>query len=347
MLENIKHLLIFKSIDKDINEKKYDIALEKLNDLINSSFNLEETYLKRGRLCHMLLMYGEAYSDYTYNITHYPNNLHAYIERAKLCYEINNYKQAIEDATKVLEIEANNREMINIKFLSFIFLKELENAKNYILNVFQNNKYKTIQVVLEEVAISLTKNELGKGLKLLEIIDMIDKDNPIMLLKKANIYELAGDLDNSNKFLKDIDSAFPKYFISHFKLKKMYQPKDLLEIYFLLELKIFDKQNLFDYPMMILEAYKNHIEGHIIDSKEYLEKAIKINPQKSEGYVLLAQTYQLMSGYDKAEYMNEAEKNYLLALEIYQKENLPHKVEEMKTQLKHINSRKYIYTSKK
>ena len=118
----------------------------------------------------------------------------------------------------------------------------------------------------------------------------------------------------------------------------MYQDKDLMEICFLLELKVFDKQNLFAYPMHILEGYKNHIEGHIINSKECFEEAIKLNPNKPEAYVLLAQTLQLMSGYDNPEYKKDAEKNYKTALEIYRKENLPDKVDEMRRQLKHLNS---------
>lgn len=149
---------------------------------------------------------------------------------------------------------------------------------------------------------------------------------------------LWGLVDKKNEILKRIDSVFPKYFISHFRFTDMYQDKDLMEICFLLELRIFDKQNLFAYPMKILEGYKNHIEGHIIDSKECFEKAIDINPRKPEGYVLLAQTLQLMSGYDNPEYRTDAEENYKIAMEIYQKESLGDKAEEMKRQLKHLNS---------
>ena len=119
----------------------------------------------------------------------------------------------------------------------------------------------------------------------------------------------------------------------------MYQEKDLLEICFLLELKIFDTQGLFLYPFAVLEGYKNHLEGHITDAKTCFEKAIRINPTKPEGYVLLAQTLQLMSGYDNPEYKAEAEENYKKALDIYQKENLPDKVEDMKRQIKHLNSK--------
>jgi tetratricopeptide (TPR) repeat protein len=100
-----------------------------------------------------------------------------------------------------------------------------------------------------------------------------------------------------------------------------------------------DRQGLFLYPFAVLEGYKNHIEGHITDAKICFEKAIRINPTKPEGYVLLAQTLQLMSGYDNPEYKAEAEENYKKALDIYQKENLPDKVEDMKRQIKHLNSR--------
>ena len=149
---------------------------------------------------------------------------------------------------------------------------------------------------------------------------------------------MANQVDKQNEILKKIDSVFPKYFISHFRFSDMYKEKDLMEICFLLELKIFDKQKLFAYPMAILEGYKNHIEGHIIDSKECFESAIEINPNKPEAYVLLAQTLQLMSGYDNPEYKIDAEENYKKAMEIYRRENLNDKAEEMRKQLKHLNS---------
>ena len=52
----------------------------------------------------------------------------------------------------------------------------------------------------------------------------------------------------------------------------------------------------------------------------------------------MAQTLQLMSGYDNPEYSEEAEKNYKTAMEIYLKENLPDKAEDMRRQIKHLNS---------
>lgn len=76
------------------------------------------------------------------------------------------------------------------------------------MSLFEYNKYRTIQFLFQEVAIVLAKDELAKGLKLLYIIDMIDKDNPIKLLKEASIYELAGQVDKKNEILKRIDSVF-------------------------------------------------------------------------------------------------------------------------------------------
>ena len=118
----------------------------------------------------------------------------------------------------------------------------------------------------------------------------------------------------------------------------MYEDRDLLETCFLLELKIFDKQNNFTYQMHILEGYRAQMEGHIIDSKEAFEKAIETDPNKPEGYVLLAQTLQLMSGYDNPAYKQDAETNYKKAMAIYQKENLTAKTEDMIRQIRHLNS---------
>ena len=158
------------------------------------------------------------------------------------------------------------------------------------------------------------------------------------IFKEASIYSLAGQEDKKEELLTRLESVFPKYFISHFRYSDMYEDRDLLETSFLLELKIFDTKNCFDYPMSILSGYKNSMEGHILDSKDDFEKAININPDKPEAYVLLAQTLQLLSGYDNPAYKLEAEINYRKAMAIYQKENLTAKTEDMKRQIRHLNS---------
>ena len=338
MLDNIKYLFCLTSVDKDISDKNYDEALEKLNFLIREEYKPSVTFLKRGQLCHKLLMLDDAYSDFTYIITHCVKKEQAYFERTILNFEMSNFYEAITDANKILELDKNNFDILRIKALSLIFSNQYEYAQKFIFNLYENNKYRVLQFLFQEVAMSLAKDELAKGLKILELIEIIDRDNPIKLLKEANIYDLAGQTDKKNEIMKRIESVFPKYFISHFRFTDMYQDKDLMEICFLLELRIFDNQNLFAYPMKILEGYKNHLEGHIIDSKECFEAAININPNKPEGYVLLAQTLQLMSGYDNPEYKIDAEENYKTAMEIYQKESLFDKAEEMKRQLKHLNS---------
>ena len=51
MLESIKNVINLKTIDKDIAEQNYDLALEKLNELISEGYKPAETFLKRGLLC--------------------------------------------------------------------------------------------------------------------------------------------------------------------------------------------------------------------------------------------------------------------------------------------------------
>ena len=78
MLDNIKNLLCFNSIDKHIKENDFETALEKLNFLISEEFKPSATYLKRGKLCKKLLMYDDAYSDFTYIIGHCSQKKEAY-----------------------------------------------------------------------------------------------------------------------------------------------------------------------------------------------------------------------------------------------------------------------------
>ena len=338
MLDSIKQILALKSVDSHILASNYDLALEKLNYLIRSGYRPDETRYRRGKLFRLLLMSDEAYSDLTYVIKHYPHFLEAFRERMRLNYEISNFKEAVSDTDCILSEEPENKEAQRIKFLSLVFSSCMEKAKDFVYYICKNNKYRAVQILLNTTAEMISIDELAKALKILEIIDIIDKDNPIKLLKEANIYALAGEEDKQKEVLQKIDSVFPKYFISHFKFGDIFESRDLLEISFLLELKIFDKQNLFAYPMAILEGYKDNLEGHITDSKTCFEKAIEINPNKPEAYVLLGQTFQLLSGFDNPEYKKEAQLNYQKALELYESSNIVTKAEDMKRQIRHLNS---------
>ena len=338
MLGNIKNRITLNLINRDILNGKYDIALDKLNKLISVDFRPSETYLARGILCRKLMMYENAYSDFTYIINNCVNKYQAYCQRLELNYELGNYFEAISDANTVLSVSGIDFSIIRLKILSLIFSRQDDLAYNTAMEFFDFNKYKILQFLFQEVAILLTRDEFSKGLKLLEFIDSVDKNNPIKLLKEANIFALVGEYIKQDEIMRRIDAIFPKYFLSHFHYSNMYQEKDMLEISFLLELKVFDKQSFFDYEFMILEGYKKYSEGHVIESKEAFESAIAVNPKKAEAYVYLAEVLQIMSGYDNPECKNQAEKYYQIALNIYEQEGSWDKVEEMKRQLKHLNS---------
>ena len=337
MLDNIKYLMNLNTIDKNISDGNFELAFDKLNYLIKEDFKPSTTYLKRGKLCKKLLMYDDAYSDFTYVITHCANKQEAIYERMLLNFEISNYLEAISDSNKIINFNENNFEAKRIKILSLIFSMQNDLAKEFIFKTFNSNKFKALHFLFNEVALSIAKDEFTRAFLLLDFIDILDKDNPIKLLKELNIYGIVGYKEKQKEIAEKIDITFPKYFVSNFKFSDIYQEKDLLEICFLLELEIFDKHGLFTYPFQILKGYKAHIEGHITESKEHFEKAIEINPLKPEGYVLLAQTLQIMSGYDNPEFKNMAKENYMKALSIYQKEKLFDKVEDMKRQLKHLD----------
>ena len=338
MLDDIKNYLTFNYVDKCIGDKNYDLALEKLNSLVEQEYKLSETIFKRALLCKKLLMYEEAHADLTYIITNCKDKQRAYYERMKLNFETSNFYETISDANKILKDIPDNFECKKYKIISYIYAEQPDLAKSLLLDMFEQNKFKAIQFLFNETAQNIASDELARALKLLDIIEIIDPDNPIKIFKESNIYGLAGKKEKESELLKKLDSVFAKYFISHFKFTDMYEERDLLETCFLLELKIFDKQNCFEYQMNILEGYRAYMEGRIIDSKEAFEKAVKINPDKPDGYVLLAQTLQLMSGYDNPAYKQDAETNYKKAMAIYQKENLTAKTEDMIRQIKHLNS---------
>ena len=176
------------------------------------------------------MMFDDAYSDFTYIIGHCAQKREAFYERLFLNFEISNFYEAIIDANMILSWNEDDFEVKRIKFLSLVYSQQSDLAKEFILNLFEFHKYKTIQFLFNEVALVLAKDEYSKGLKLLDLIDEIDKDNPIKLLKEANIYGLAGDKVKQDEIIKRIESIFPKYFVSHFRFSDMYQDKDLLEI---------------------------------------------------------------------------------------------------------------------
>jgi len=337
MFERIKYNICLNSVNKNIVDGDFEVAFEKLNYFIKKEFKLSETMLIRGRLCKKLLMYEDAYSDFTYVITHCTKNIEAYYERLFLNYEIANYKEAISDADYILAQDKNNFEIKRIKFLSFVHSENYYQAKVYLDEIFDFNKHKAIGFILKESNISLSKNEFSKSLNLLKVIDMIDKNNPVRFYEEAHVYEVAGQYKEQIDAQHNLERVFPEYFISHYKTTDMFSEKNYDEICFLHSLSKIDKKSLFKYQTKILEGYKNHIEGHIIDTKECFEEAVSINPYNPEGYVLLAETLQLMSGYDDAEYKEEAIKNYRQALEIYDKQGLSDKVEDVKRQISNLS----------
>ena len=338
MLEDIKNYLTFNYVDKCIADKKYELALDKLNFLVNAEYKLSETMLKRALLCRRLLMMEDAYTDFSYIIDNCKDKQRAYYERMKLNFELSNYFESISDANKILKDIPDNTECKKYKILSYTYAGQTDLAKDLLLDLYEQNKFKAIQFIFNETAKNIALDEPAKALKLLELIELIDPNNPLKIFKESNIYGLAGNKDKESELLQKLDAEFAKYFISHFKFTDMYEDRDLLEICFLLELKIFDKQNNFSYQMQILEGYRAHMEGRITDSKEAFENAVNINPDRPEAYVLLAQTLQLMSGYDNPAYKQNAEINYKKAMAIYQKENLTAKTDDMIRQIKHLNS---------
>ena len=337
MLRNLKHFISLKLVDKLIRENNFELALERLNYLVEQDYCPKETHLKRGELCQKLLMYEDAYSDYTYVLNHYPETKSARRNRMLLNFEVENYYGTIIDASELLQSYTDNFDILRIEFLALVFSSHSEEAYE-ICKKMHNNKFLSIRFILNETALYTAQNEFAKALKILGIIDLIDNNNPIKTFNEANIYRLAGDNDKYKKLMSQITLEFPKYFISHFKFTDMFQDRDYAEICFLLELKIFDTTNTFTYPFLILEGYKKQMEGHIIDSKECFEKAIEIDSNKPDAYVLLAQTLQLMSDYDNPQYKVDAEDNYKQALKLYEQDNLIAKAEDMKRQIRHLNS---------
>lgn len=338
MLDNIKDKILLKSVDKFIADGNFEIAFEKLNLLIQHEYKLSEVFLKRGVLCKKLYMYEEAYSDFTYIINHCAEKNRAYLERFFLNFEMGNYFGTLADAEHLLQIYQNNFEINRLKVLSYIFLQQEKKSIDFLNLLFDENKYKILHFLFDETAKILVKDEFSKALKILKTIDLIDRNNPIKLLKEANIYSICHDTVMEQMLIEKINKNFPQYFVSHFEYKDMYDDIDILKINFLLELAIFDTAKLFNYPFKILEGYKKYYNGQITDAKETFEAAILINPTKPEGYVLLAQILQLMSGYDKHDYIQQAEQNYKMAMNIYQKEGQIYKVEDMKKEIMHINA---------
>ena len=141
MLDNIKYLMCLKTVDKNIAENNFELALEKLNYLIREEYKPSLTFLKRGRLCKKLLMLNDAYSDFTYIIGHCANKKDAYYERVFLNFEISNYCEAILDANVILSYDSDNFDVQRIKFLSLVYSAQEDLAKKYISEIFEYNKF--------------------------------------------------------------------------------------------------------------------------------------------------------------------------------------------------------------
>ena len=204
MLDGIKNIINLRSIDKNISNNEFDIAFEKLNTLIYDGECTEEAYLKRGLLCKKLLMTDDAYSDFTYIITHCKKKYEAYKERMYINFEIGNFSEAISDADWLVTNSENKFEFLRIKILSILYSSQKENAIEVISEIFEHKKYKILHFLFNETAEAMSANEHGKALKLLDAVDEFDENNPLKMLNEANIYFLAGQQEKQKEILQKI-----------------------------------------------------------------------------------------------------------------------------------------------
>ena len=90
------------------NMEQYEKAIENYNKALQISPNYTEAYICRGLAYGELKNYQKAIDDYTQAIKLNPNDANAYNNRAWTYYLLKNYKQALKDSNKAIKLDKNN-----------------------------------------------------------------------------------------------------------------------------------------------------------------------------------------------------------------------------------------------
>jgi len=92
-------------------------------------------------------------------------------------YNLKDYKSAIDFADKVLEENEKNEFASQLKYLSYVELKEYDTALNEIISFLSKNKADLYKVTLEELIIDIKDGFINKDETISKIKELALKNN--------------------------------------------------------------------------------------------------------------------------------------------------------------------------
>lgn len=281
---------------------------------INSNPLLGDIYLKKAMLFINMKRYAEALETLDEMRKLFPDSFETYDLAAKIYTSLGNYNEAI----RVIE-EGISRfpEDINMKiskmevFMAYDKVTEAEE----LLTQIKASKYAHLfkrPILLQEVSIAGTKNEPEKMKELLrEVISLengiCDESSRYMLMVTCNILEdyataleMAEVLEKQDS--KTVFSISGLYYKGEF-LKKLGKEKEALAHFRQVtkKLRVFSTTNRSFYEVYLYRVLAHKNIGEYENAIELAEYITNLQPERPDGYVVLADIYKAMGNEAKSE----------------------------------------------
>lgn len=289
-----------KSIDgKNIEEEKTSSSKETSQGLLESASSpsrmietniiTAEEYLKRGVAFYSKGEFNHALSNLNNAIKINPAYMEAYLYRGLAYAGKNDPEPAIADYSKVIEINPKQEEAYFVRGVAYAAKKDVEKAiADYSKAIEINPKY--VQVYLNRALLNImtANNDMA----------IVDTNKVIEINSKfAGGYYLRGLAYANKNNLEQAISDYTKAIEVNPQYMEAYANRGLARAYNILERTKIDPNSPAAYVNIgIAYLDKDAFKQAVSDSN----KAIEINPQYTDAYVIQAKIYILANDFDNA-----------------------------------------------
>jgi len=253
------------------------------------NFVKADEFLNRGIAYYSKSEFDYAIGSLNQAIRVKPDYFEAYLYRG-LCYAgKKSFNEAISDYNKAVELNPKNEEVYFTRGLSYASLGDLNNAlSNYNKAIELNPKY--VQAYLNRAFVKINKGSIEEALLDIDKVIEINSNIPtayyirgLANFKKANITQA---ILNYSKAI-ELD---PNYF-------EAYANRGFAYAYSILEKS---KQDPYSPSIYINVGISYLDEETFKKAISDCNKAIELNPQYIDGYLIRAKVYFLANDFDKA-----------------------------------------------
>lgn len=249
---------IYSNIDKFFEEKKYNEAMEYLNNEIAKNDDNPILYSELGRTYMALEDYDKAHESFDKSLSINPNNSEIYYYKAIMSSISKNHDGTLEYVQKIIDLDGESDDILNLKGLA-LFSKEryADSVKAFKKATSLNPKAAIFEYNLGKAYARMT--EFKNAINAFDRAISIDDSYGDFYFEKSKCFAALGEYSEASDLAYkalEIDKEHPFYQLSYLKFTGMdylNQNKPIDAIPFLE--KLLEKDTSIDNSILLARAY--------------------------------------------------------------------------------------------